>query len=126
MQTADWLPDGGELFVTWSRIIAPLGWPIQGLGVLPQVCTSRGEAALRRQLAALAGGVQPMAAAIERARLVRPDAPAAEVALIRDACPAAEGGEADLAAAHDLIDRPAAYAAALLPPIREAGGEPAH
>ena len=42
VQTIDPLPDGGELFVTWSRVLAPLGWPIQGLGVLPQVCTSLG------------------------------------------------------------------------------------
>ena len=44
VQTIAPLPDGGELFVTWSRVLAPLGWPIQGLGVLPQVCTSLGEA----------------------------------------------------------------------------------
>ncbi|MGH2930466.1 MAG: S41 family peptidase, partial [Solirubrobacteraceae bacterium] len=37
------LPDGGELLLTWSRILAPRGWPLQGLGVLPQVCTSLGE-----------------------------------------------------------------------------------
>ena len=42
VQTIDPLPDGGELFVTWSQTLAPLGWPIQGLGVLPQVCTSLG------------------------------------------------------------------------------------
>ncbi len=32
VQTITPLPDGGELFVTWSRILAPRGWPIQGLG----------------------------------------------------------------------------------------------
>ena len=42
VQTIAPLPDGGELFVTWSRVLAPRGWPIQGLGVLPQVCTSLG------------------------------------------------------------------------------------
>ena len=50
VQTIAPLPDGGELFVTWSRVLAPRGWPIQGLGVLPQVCTSLGEAAVQRQL----------------------------------------------------------------------------
>ena len=39
VQTIAPLPDGGELFVTWSRVLAPRGWPLQGLGVLPQVCT---------------------------------------------------------------------------------------
>ena len=62
VQTIDPLPDGGELFVTWSQTLAPLGWPIQGLGVLPQVCTSLGQEALNRQLAALSTGFQPMAA----------------------------------------------------------------
>jgi len=72
-------PDGGELFVTWSRLLAPRGWPIQGLGVFPQVCTSLGIDALERQLQALASGVQPMAAAIERARNIRATLPPAEV-----------------------------------------------
>lgn len=117
VQTFTTLPDGGELFVTWSRVLAPLGWPIQGLGVLPQVCTSRGEAALDRQLQSLSGGAQPMAAAIERARSARAIVPPAEIVAIRNACPAAEGSELDLDAAHFLIDNPAAYAAALLPPM---------
>ena len=56
VQTIDPLPDGGELFLTWSRILAPQGWPIQSLGVFPQICTSLGEAAVSQQLAALATG----------------------------------------------------------------------
>ncbi|MGH3185350.1 MAG: S41 family peptidase, partial [Streptosporangiaceae bacterium] len=112
------LPGGGELFVTWSRILAPLGWPIQGLGVLPQVCTSLGEAALEQQLADLTVGQQPMAAAIARTRAARAPIPPAEVVSLRDPCPAAIGREIDLEAAHYLIDNPTAYAAALLPPFR--------
>ncbi len=60
VQTITRLPDGGELALTWSCVLAPRGWPIQGLGVLPQVCTSLGQPAVRRQLDALASGVQPM------------------------------------------------------------------
>ena len=55
VQTILQLPDGGELFVTWSRVLAPLGWPIQGLGVLPQLCTSQGAAEVASQMRALAG-----------------------------------------------------------------------
>ncbi len=102
VQTIDPLPDGGELFVTWSRVLAPGGWPIQGLGVLPQVCTSLGEAALQRQLAALAEGVQPMQDAIARHRAARAPLPPAEVLALRSACPAAEGRDADLAAARSV------------------------
>ena len=53
VQTIAPLPDGGELFISWSRVFAPLGWPMQGLGVLPQVCTSLGAGGLERQLAGL-------------------------------------------------------------------------
>ena len=53
VQTVAVLPDGGEMFLTWSRVLAPGGWPLQGLGVLPQVCTSIGQDALDQQMAAL-------------------------------------------------------------------------
>ena len=53
VQTISTLPDGGELFVSWSRVLAPDGWPIQGLGVLPQICTSLGPDALADQLESL-------------------------------------------------------------------------
>jgi carboxyl-terminal processing protease len=126
VQTIDPLPDGGELFVTWSQTLAPLGWPIQGLGVLPQVCTSLGQDALNRQLASLSTGFQPMAAAIRRSRAARIPVPASEVLEIRAPCPASEGRASDLEAARLLIANPAAYAAALLPPIpdRQSFGQP--
>ena len=119
VQTIDPLPDGGELFVTWSQTLAPLGWPIQGLGVLPQVCTSLGQAALSHQLAALSTGVQPMADVIRRSRAARVPVPVSEVLEIRAPCPAAEGRAADLATARVLIANPAAYAAALLAPMAD-------
>ena len=55
------LPNGGELLVTWSRVLAPRGWPIQGLGVLPAVCTSLGAEATAAALARLRQGEPPMA-----------------------------------------------------------------
>lgn len=116
IQTVTELPDGGELFVTWSRVLAPLGWPLQSLGVLPQVCTSLGDEELRRQLDRLAQGEEPMEKALTRNRTARPSLPLADVLAIRNACPAAEGREADLTAARFLIHHPAAYVAALLPP----------
>ncbi len=118
VQTIAPLPDGGELFVTWSRILAPRGWPIQGLGVMPQLCTSLGDAATQRQLDSLVDGDQSMKAAIIAHRNARAPVPPARVPAIRDACPAAVGGDADLAAARILIADPVAYAAALLPSMR--------
>ncbi|MEA2778122.1 MAG: carboxyl-terminal processing protease [Acetobacteraceae bacterium] len=119
VQTIDPLPDGGELFVTWSQTLAPLGWPLQGLGILPQVCTSHGQEALSRQLASLSSGFQPMNEAIRRERAARVPVSASEVLQIRAACPAAEGRSADLEAARFLIVNPAAYAAALLSPMAD-------
>ncbi len=114
VQTITPLPDGGELFVTWSRILAPLGWPLQGLGVVPQLCTSLGEAAAQRQLHALAAGEQEMQAALVASRQARAPLDPARVLALRAACPAMEGSDADLDAARFLVAHPAAYAAALL------------
>jgi carboxyl-terminal processing protease len=115
VQTVAELPDGGELLITWSRVLAPRGWPIQALGLLPQVCTSFGQDALDRQLAALAQGVQPMAAPLLRHEQMRPPLSPATAIAIRAACPAAEGRDLDLRAARFLIERPRAYGTALLP-----------
>ena len=116
VQTIGTLPDGGELFVTWSRVLAPRGWPIQGLGVLPQVCTSLGQDDLALQLSSLERGVQRLQPALDRHRAARiPVAPAAILEL-RTACPAGEPRDGDMLAAHYLLEHPAAYAAARLPP----------
>jgi len=123
VQTIAPLPDGGELFVTWSRVLAPRGWPVQGLGVLPQVCTSLGEAALQRQLTALAEGQQLMQGAIDAERNARAPLTPDQMLAIRNACPAAVGRDADLGTARALIENPAAYAAALLPPMQAAAGD---
>jgi carboxyl-terminal processing protease len=114
VQTIAPLPDGGELLVTWSRVLAPLGWPIQGLGVLPQVCTSLGVESLMQQLAELAQGRSMLARPLHRHRSARAPLPPAEMLEIRNACPAAEGRDSDLLAARSLIETPAAYAAALI------------
>ncbi len=118
VQTITPLPDGGELRVSWSRILAPLGWPIQTLGVLPQVCTSLGQAALAKALEELAAGQASMAPGLARHRAVRAPIIPAQAVAIRNVCPAAEGREADMAVARKLIENPAAYAAALLAPLR--------
>ena len=116
VQTIAQLPDGGELFVTWSRVLAPLGWPIQGVGVMPQVCTSTGEEALRAQLASLDRGTELMEAALARTRHARAPLPPAKVVELRQPCPAGEGRDADLATARWLVAHPAGYTAALLAP----------
>lgn len=116
VQTIAPLPDGGELFVTWSRVLAPLGWPIQGLGVLPQVCTSLGQEAVERQVSGLMAGQQDMKAALQRHRAARAPLPPAQIVALRSACPAAEGRDLDLDVANFLLDHPPAYRAGLIDP----------
>ncbi|MBE9605354.1 PDZ domain-containing protein [Acetobacteraceae bacterium H6797] len=107
------LPNGADLLVSWSQVISATGWPLQGLGVIPSVCTSLGEARLTETLAALNQGRNPMAPVIARLRQARVPVPASEVAALRNACPPAEGREADRTAALALLSQPQAYEAAL-------------
>ena len=118
VQTIGTLPDGGELFVTWSRVLAPRGWPIQGLGLLPQVCTSLGQDDIQQQLYSLQRDTQRLQAALDRHRATRAPTTAADILDQRSICPASEPREADLQAARWLLAHPAAYAAARLPPAR--------
>jgi carboxyl-terminal processing protease len=115
VQTIAQLPDGGELFVTWSRVLAPLGWPLQGLGVIPQICTSLGQARLDAQLQDLAAGVFDERTAVIESRAARSPVPLTRILELRAACPAAIGTDADLDAARVLLETPGAYDAALVP-----------
>lgn len=40
VQTVVRLPNDGEITLTWSRLIAPSGFVLHGLGVFPTICTS--------------------------------------------------------------------------------------
>jgi len=40
VQTVIRLPNDGEITLTWSRLYAPSGYLLHGLGVLPTICTS--------------------------------------------------------------------------------------
>ncbi len=113
------MPDGGELFVTWSRVLAPLGWPLQGLGVMPQVCTSVGTDDIAQEKKSLEAGVAPMEKPVASERAARLPIPAAQIVALRAPCPAAEGRDQDTEVAQWLIAHPAAYATALLPPVRQ-------
>jgi carboxyl-terminal processing protease len=114
VQAATALPDGGTLLVTWARLLAPLGWPLQGLGVMPQICTSGTSDSVEAELEALSAGQQPMNAAIHAARTARPGIALDQILQIRDACPAALGSSLDVQAAQFLVTTPPAYAAALI------------
>jgi carboxyl-terminal processing protease len=108
------LPDGGELFITWSRVLAPRGWPLQTLGLIPQICTSLGAAQLSLQLNALKAGRNLMQPADAQARAGRAPMPIGQILDIRNTCPADIGGDLDISAARFVMGSATAYAAALL------------
>ncbi len=120
VQTLTSLPDGGELYVTWSRVLAPRGWPLQTLGLMPQICTSLGGTALTAQLGALAAGRNLMAPVLKAARSLRPGTNVNDILNVRDECPADTGSDLDMSAATDVLRNPTAYQAALLPPVHQA------
>lgn len=125
VQTLTRLPDGGELFLTWSRVLAPRGWPLQSLGVLPQICTSAGQDDTYRQLDTLDAGTFRLNPAVMQARAMRAPIPPAQAVELRAACPAAVGSDLDLVAARFLTTHPLAYAQALLPSPPAAPAMPA-
>lgn len=114
VQTITSLPDGGELFVTWSRMLAPRGWPLQGLGLMPQICTSNGPYSLSQQLAALQNGHNLMAPILAKARAMRPPVGIDAILALRDNCPADIGGELDEQAALAVLSNDEMYRTALL------------
>jgi carboxyl-terminal processing protease len=108
------LPNGGELQLSWSRIVMPSGWPLQGAGLLPGLCTSGGVTAASEALAALRAGQQPMGAVLARLRALRPPVSALEAAALRESCPGLDGVERDVDFAQALVTDATAYRAALM------------
>jgi carboxyl-terminal processing protease len=109
------LTNGAEVLISWSRVLAPGGWPVQGLGVQPAICTSLGLEALRGEMAQLNNGQAPRAAVLARLRAARAPVPASEVSALRGTCPPAEERELDSEVAKALIDQPRLLATALSP-----------
>jgi carboxyl-terminal processing protease len=109
VQTVIDLPNGGEISLTWSRFLAPSGYALQGLGVLPNLCTASGGQGAKG-ISGLAGGELARDFAAWRTSGVG-NAQARKQ--LRAACPAEEGaGEAE-EAGRRLLQDPALYAKAL-------------
>lgn len=108
------LPNGGEIQISWARIILPGGWPLQGAGLLPALCTAGGAEAGAEALAALRAGQQPMGPVLARLRALRPPVTALDAAALREICPGLEGIDRDSDFAQALVLDPKAYDAALM------------
>jgi len=108
------LPNGGELQLSWSRIVMPSGWPLQGAGLLPAICTAGGAEAAAGALVALRAGQQPMGAALARLRALRPPVSELDAEALRETCPGPDGAERETDFAQTLVLDATAYQAALM------------
>jgi carboxyl-terminal processing protease len=111
------LPNGGELIITWSRLHAPSGYILDGLGVLPNICTA--EAMAPNNFAQVFASMDAYASRMPRwHRYDHIDPPLA--AALRTACPAGVGDHThDLELAQRLLRDPALYARALRPALSD-------
>ena len=118
VQNLSRLPNGGELIITWSRIHAPSGYILDGLGVLPSICTAD-----KTSLdSATAVSARLDAYALHSARWHRYDhVDPSLAATLRNDCPArADQPDSDIAIAKHLLRNPVLYARALQPVLESA------
>ena len=115
VQTVMRLPNNGELTLTWSRLHAPSGYTLHGLGVMPSVCThgGGGEVAGVARLLHEVDGSGGAAAALARWRAVTRTNDA-EIASLRQACSSDNRSpDVDIELAQALIADPTLYQSAL-------------
>ena len=113
IQTVVALPNTGELTLTWSRFHSPSGYTLQGLGVLPSVCTSNGKS-VDEILRTVRNDSASITAAQARWHTLPGDTPQERQAL-RAQCPAATGNpsEIDEMLARSLLSDHTLFARAL-------------
>jgi len=111
VQTVIRMPNEGELVLTWARFLAPSGYAIHHLGVLPSVCTANLRDPDQIVAAIRSGKIKPVPVAQRNAA-----APGDEAILdrLRGSCPARKTDEQiDVDVATRLIESSAAYRQAL-------------
>jgi carboxyl-terminal processing protease len=121
VQTVIRLPNDGEITLTWSRLYAPSGYTLHGIGVLPTICTSGisegtkdkdpdAVRALIRRVTADKGKTGEMLAAWRDSGTFDD----AKRAQLRETCPAQRRrDDLEVKLAHQLIEDRALYAEAL-------------
>ncbi|MBT6314858.1 MAG: PDZ domain-containing protein [Alphaproteobacteria bacterium] len=123
IQNLENLVNGGELIVTWSRMHAPSGYLLDGLGVRPTICTANAATNAKPE-AVLRKAARPGIAADWRAYRA-PDKTMAES--LRTSCPKSdESPDLDIQIARTLIYNRRAYQTALSPasPARHSAQSP--
>ena len=110
VQTVLRMPNDGELILTWARLLAPSGYILNKLGVLPTLCTSNAKDAEHVLADSLKDGVADRQIALRRGA----DSANAEMReTIRKFCPwrPRDGGDVDIGDAGDLAGGDAVEAA---------------
>ena len=117
VQTVYRLPNNGELTLTWSRLYAPTGYRLHGLGVLPNLCThsAGGRPTTSEVVRELRGGNTTTQGVLPEWR--RTDTSQEEsLDILRKTCPAAEESpETDIQTAQAILADLNLYAQALEP-----------
>ncbi len=129
VQSVASLPNRGEMMLTWSRFHAPSGYPLQGLGVRPNICTSgdrRTTRAAGRAIDRLITGRTASAATFGRwRRQTNPESDDSRA--LRAACPAGtptSGIDLELEIAQQLLARPHLYRLAVAASAPAQAGKP--
>lgn len=106
------LPNDGELTLTWARFHAPSGYTLHHVGVLPSICTNKGDEDATELMADLSSGKLPALPVEQRSVTSPDDIPGLDK--IRAVCPVDHGERAvDLDVALRLIGQPRLYARAI-------------
>lgn len=109
------LPNNGEITLTWSRILAPSGYRIHDLGVLPTVCTHGGGdlKSADALVPAVRDGQNVLAGEFGNWRATG-NTDGADRAGLRQICPSDGGApDVDVALARAIIGDPGLYASLL-------------
>lgn len=119
VQTVIHLPNDGELILTWARLLAPSGYVLNKLGVLPTLCTSDIDGAAKALKRAFMGNTTRRQIAMHHRATESHQR--SEIAKL---CPwqAHNGDDIDIAVAKRLLERPELYNHALRLTAPAAGG----
>jgi carboxyl-terminal processing protease len=112
VQTVLRLPNEGELTLTWANFLAPSGYGLNSLGVMPNLCTSGDVASIDDVLARLQRGEFPLRH--YGADIIAGQRNPAQLAVLRENCPRRDGEpELDMQVAHALLEDSSLYERAL-------------
>lgn len=113
VQTVLRLPNDGEITLTWSRLVAPSGYTLHGLGVRPEFCTGSSFVSIAKLVDSTLETKLSAKDIFEQWRTSGyPDKDRRQK--LRESCPAARrSSDIELDVARHLIDHPRNYAQAL-------------